>query len=307
VHFHAKHDAEALHKAFKGFGCDKARVTEILTSRSNSQRQEIAHEYKREYGKDLRKELKSELSGDFEDLALGLMEPPMHFLANEMRKAMKGAGTRENVLIEILVTLNNAEIHELKHAYQHLHDRNLEKDVISETSGDFQRILVSLLSGARDDSHHKDPHKAHEDARLLYRSGEQIRGTDESVFNKIFATQNHDQLRLVFDEYQRVTGHSIEQAIEGEFSGDIKDALMAIVKVIRSKTIFLTEQVYKSMEGLGTRDTDLIRLIVSRSEIDLADIKVEYQCLYGKPLEKAIADDCSGAYKDGLIAIVNGN
>uniref|UniRef100_A0A183CA26 Annexin n=1 Tax=Globodera pallida TaxID=36090 RepID=A0A183CA26_GLOPA len=50
--------------------------------------------------------------------------------------------------------------------------------------------------------------------------------------------------------------------------------------------------------GLGTSDNDLlVRLVVSRSEIDMAAIRKAYQKMYRKSLEVAIADDCSSAYK----------
>lgn len=40
----------------------------------------------------------------------------------------------------------------------------------------------------------------------------------------------------------------------------------------------------KSMKGLGTNDRALIRVIVSRSEIDMVQIKEEFQRLYQKSL-----------------------
>lgn len=305
--FNANSDAEVLRKAMKGFGCDKNKIIQILCARTNWQRQEIARAFKTQFGKDLCKDLKSELTGDFEDLALALMELPAHYDAHQLHKAMEGLGTRESVLIEIMTTRTNAQIQEVKLTYRKLYGRDLEHDLIGETSGYFKRLLVSLCAGGRDESHHTDPLKANQDARALYRAGEQRLGTDESKFNQILVAQNTAQLRLVFDEYQKVTSHPIEQAVATEFSGDIRDGLLAIVKSIRSRPAYFAELLYNSMKGLGTRDTDLIRLVVTRSEIDMADIRAEYHRIYKTSLEQAIAGDCSGAYKEGLIALVKGN
>uniref|UniRef100_A0A914CKL5 Annexin n=1 Tax=Acrobeloides nanus TaxID=290746 RepID=A0A914CKL5_9BILA len=145
------------------------------------------------------------------------------------------------------------------------------------------------------------------DAQALYRAGERRLGTDESTFNAILAAQNYGQLRLVFAEYQKATNHSIEQAINAEFSGDIRDGLLAIVKCIKNRPAYFAELIYNSLKGFGTRDTDLIRVIVSRADIDLRSIRTEYQSIYKTSLENAIAGDCSGNYKEGLIALVKGN
>lgn len=42
------------------------------------------------------------------------------------------------------------------------------------------------------------------------------------------------------------------------------------------------------MAGIGTNDTQLIRLVVTRCEIDLNDIKVAFERLYGKSLRSWI-------------------
>lgn len=42
------------------------------------------------------------------------------------------------------------------------------------------------------------------------------------------------------------------------------------------------------MAGLGTNDDQLIRIIVRRCEIDLYDIKIAFERLYGKDLRSWI-------------------
>lgn len=57
---------------------------------------------------------------------------------------------------------------------------------------------------------------------------------------------------------------------------------------IENRAGYFARELHESMAGMGTRDRALIRLVVSRSEIDMGNIKQEYQKLFNKPLEKAI-------------------
>ncbi|CAO4369313.1 unnamed protein product [Caenorhabditis nigoni] len=305
--FNANADAEVLRKAMKGLGCNNSKVISVLCQRTNGQRQEISKAFKVMYGKDLIKELKGELHGDFEDLILALMDAPAIYDAKQLYKAMDGLGTKESVLIEIMTSRTNAQIQQVRDAYKMLYKKDLERDLIGETSGHFKRLLVSLCAGGRDESNQTDPLRANQDARRLYQAGEKRLGTDESTFNAILASQNFNQLRMVFEEYQKVSNHSIEKAIEAEFSGDVRDGLLAVIAVVRNRPAYFAKLLHDSMKGLGTRDNDLIRLCVTRAEYDMADIRNMFQSLYRTSLESMIKGDCSGAYKEGLIALVNGN
>ncbi|XP_015839106.1 annexin B9-like isoform X1 [Tribolium castaneum] len=302
--FDPRKDAEILRKAMKGFGTDEKAIINVLTKRSNAQRLEIAVHFKTLYGKDLISDLKSELSGNFEKTIIALMTPLPQFYAKELHDAISGLGTDETVLIEVMCTLTNAEIRTIREAYHRTYHNNLESDLKGDTSGHFRRLMVALCSAGRDESMVVDQAAAISEAQALYEAGEGRWGTDESTFNMILCQRNYEHLKMVFQEYHRISGHDIEKAIKKEFSGDIQDGLLAVVRSIKNQPAFFAKCLYKSMKGLGTNDRDLIRLVVTRCEIDMGDIKREYIKNHGESLADAIKGDTSGDYKKCLLALI---
>ncbi|ENN74975.1 hypothetical protein YQE_08432, partial [Dendroctonus ponderosae] len=256
------------------------------------------------YGKDLIKELKSELRGNFEDVVVALMTDPVEFQAKELHHAISGLGTDEITIVEILGVYDNEAVVNIGNAYEGLYQTSLEADIKGDASGHLKRLLVSLancvifVAGAEE--------AARGDAQALLQAGELLfAGTDESVFNMILCQRNRAQLRRIFHEYEEITGHSIEQAVENEFSGTVKDSLLQLVQCVRDPVEFLAARLHDAMAGIGTDDRTLIRIVVARSEIDLGEIKEVYEAKYGKSLAERIEQDCSGDYKRTLVAIVS--
>lgn len=165
--------------------------------------------------------------------------------------------------------------------------RTLDEDLRGDTAGTFKRLMVSLCNAHRDDSMVVNHDAARADVQALLQAGELRFGTDESTFNMILCQRNYAQLRLIFEEYQRVTGHDIEKAVKGEFSGDAEDGLLAIIRSIRNLPGFFAKKLHESMKGMGTDDRQLIRLVATRCEVDMVEIKQHYSNLYGRSL----ADD----------------
>ncbi|XP_007567714.1 annexin A4 [Poecilia formosa] len=304
--FDAAADAQKLRGAMKGTGTDEAAITDVLAHRTIAQRQRIKEAYKQTVGKELADDLSSELSGNFKSVVLGLLMLAPVYDAYELRNAMKGAGTEEACLIDILASRSNNEIKTINEVYKKEYGKTLEDAVSGDTSGMFKRVLVSLLTAGRDESDKVDDALAVQDAKDIYEAGEARWGTDEVKFLTVLCVRNRNHLLRVFQEYQKISGKDIEASIKSEMSGSLEDVFLAIVKCIKSKPAFFAERLYKSMKGLGTTDSVLIRIMVARAEIDMLDIKSQFQKMYGKTLHSFIKGDTSGDYRKILLELCGG-
>lgn len=72
---------------------------------------------------------------------------------------IQGLGTDEQALVEVLCTRTNAQIRAFTAEYKIMFNKDLEKDIIGDTSGHFQRMLVALLMASRDESPEYDQTK----------------------------------------------------------------------------------------------------------------------------------------------------
>ncbi|NWQ82632.1 ANXA4 protein, partial [Columbina picui] len=290
--FSAEQEAQALRKAMKGFGTDEDAIIEILTKLNVSQRQQVLITYKSSIGRDLIDDLKSELSGNFERVIIGMMTPTTMYDVHELRRAMKVWKSSFYMSYVWVLLLE--------------YGRTLEEDIVSDTSSMFRRVLVSLATGNRDEGTYVDGALAQQDAQCLYEAGEKKWGTDEVQFLTILCTRNRFHLLRVFDAYREIANKDITESIKSEMSGDLEDALLAVVKCMRNKPAYFAERLYKSMKGLGTDDNTLIRVMVSRCEIDMLEIRREFLSMYGKSLYSFIQGDCSGDYRKVLLRLCGG-
>ncbi|NXF75693.1 ANX12 protein, partial [Sclerurus mexicanus] len=297
-------DVVALDRAITVKGVDEATIIDILTKRTNAQRQQIKAAYQQTKGTvNLEEALKKVLKSHLEDVAVALLKTPAQFDAEELRASMKGLGTDENTLTEILVSRNNKEIKEANRYYKEVLKRDLTQDIISDTSGDFQKALVALAKADRCEDPHVNDELSDNDARALYEAGEKRKGTDINVFITVLTTRSYPHLRSVFQKYRKYSKHDMNKVLDLELKGDIENCLTALVKCATSKPAFFAEKLHLAMKGVGTQHKDLIRIMVSRHEVDMNEIKGYFKRLYGIALRQAIMDELKGDYESILVAL----
>ncbi|XP_059910365.1 annexin A1a [Gadus macrocephalus] len=301
LNFSPDGDAGVLEKAIKTKGVDENTIIDVLVKRSNEQRQKIKEAYQRSSGKPLETALKSALKGELEEVVLALLKTPAQYDAHLLKQSMKGLGTDEDTLIEVMASRTNREMEAIKVAYMEANKKELEADIKSDTSGDFRNALLTLCKAGRTEGVNDE--LADSDARALYAAGEQRKGTDASVFIDILTSRSGAHLRKVFDRYSKYSKVDVSKAIDMEMKGDIESCLTAVVKCAGSRPAFFAERLNLAMKGKGTRTKILTRIMVSRSEIDMKRIKDVYRKDYGKTLYQEILDDTKGDYEKILLAL----
>ena len=297
-------DAQALRTAMKGWGTDEAAVIKITGNRSNAQRLKIREAFKSSLGRDLIADLESELSGDFKNLVIGMWRSPVEFDAIEIYKACKGFGTNEDTLNEILGSRSNFRIQQTKKMYQELYGEDLETRIKGETSGHYEKLLISLLQCKRDETNNVNKVQIEKDVVDLYNSGEAKWGTDEDIFNRVFALRSATHLFHVNNLYQSSYGKNLLQVVDSEFSGNLKVLLKTILHSHINPSDYFAERIYLACKGWGTNDAVLIRTLITIDEAFLSDIKKLYVTKYQMSLEDQIKDETSGDYKDMLLELV---
>ncbi|XP_018425019.1 PREDICTED: annexin A1-like [Nanorana parkeri] len=297
-------DASALEKAITAKGVDEGTIIDILTKRTNEQRQEIKVAYQKKTGKTLEESLKKALSGKLQPLMLDLIKTPAQFDAHELNRATKGLGTDEDTIIEICVTRTNQQLPQIKKVYSAEFKTDLEKDIIDDTSGDFQKAIVALLKGTRSEDCYVNAALADQDAKALYEAGEKQKKADASVFINILTTRSFAHLQQVFKKYATYSKHDLNKAMDLELKGDIEKCLVAIVKYAMNKPGYFAEKVQLAMKGLGTREKILNRVIISRSEVDMKSIKAQYHQLYKTSMRDDCMTETSGNYETALVGLI---
>ncbi|KAK5867386.1 hypothetical protein PBY51_011884 [Eleginops maclovinus] len=297
-------DAARIETAIKTKGVDEQTIIDILTKRTYSQRRDIAFAYERRAKKDMISALKGALSGSLETVILGLMKSTSQYDASLIRGSIKGAGTDEETLIEVLCSRSNEELVEIKKVYKELFKKDLEKDVAGDTSGNFAKLLLALVETKRAaPCAVVDYEKIDQDARALYEAGVKIRGTDVPTWISIMSERSVSHLQKVFQRYKSYSPYDMQESIVKEVKGDLQKSFLVLVECFENKQLYFAKRLNEAMKSKGAKEKIVTRIIVSRCEVDLQKICCEYKTNFGESLQKTILEHTKGDYQKVLLGL----
>jgi len=289
-------DAKNLRDAMKGVGTDEKVLIKIICNRNRQQLQAVAAAFKAKYNKDLKKEIKSETSGWFKKVLVHRFKNPFEMKRKGLSKAVKGVGTNERRLIDILAFTPNAEMAALKSA-----DHGLVDKVLKDLSGHFKDAIKDLFGADRNENPNINPAEIAEDVKTLYKAGEKKIGTDEKAFIKILTNKAPWYNQALNQAYKNEHKHSLEVAINKEFSGSLKDLLNAL---ITPPYDYWAEQLFNSMHGAGTNDRELSWIFGFLEKNELKHVEGIFNKRYPKHLKDMIKGDTSGHYEKALLELL---
>ena len=288
--------AELLNSALESRNKDEA-VLNVIQNTNLDRRLQICNYYAETYGKSLYSELKSKLNGYFKNIAIHLFLHPITFVAKMLKKGLKGFSADETVVLEALTSHSQEELRQIEDAFKAETGKDLSKEIEKNFSGTLKKNLLNLLYTPRKVNHNPEKEKCEKLANLLVDVGEPNWAGDENIFKEVFVQSSPEELILIGRYYLKKTGNNMLDVIDQKLSGKTKTLLREILFNNIIPQELYAEKVYLAIKGLGTDNNLLNRVLVSRNELDMDDIKEIYKQKYNVTMREDISGDTSGIYE----------
>jgi len=235
-----------------------------------------------------------------EKLLIALVRARAESRAEDVFHAVKGLGTDEHALIDVIIHNTDKELEASKQFFRQKYERSMDEYVKADTSFNFEKLLVHCLSAKRSEAVQAELIES--DAEILYKAGEGKFGTDDKTFVEVFSSRSFEHLVHVNKRYTEQRGHDLQHAIKSETSGWYKIALLACVT---PPIEYWAERCHQAIAGLGTDDRLLVRCFSENSKPFLHEVAKVYERMYKVTLLDDVNGDVSGHYREIIDALLD--
>ena len=297
--------ADDCRRAMKGFGTDERLLIGTLAKLDPLQINSCKAAYSAKHKRDLMKDVHSETSGYFREGLEAIIRGPLDQDCHALHESIKGAGTKESAMNDVLLGRSNADLNAIKSRYQQIYHRSVESDVKGDLSMKTERLFDMVVSARRnEESAPVIPQQVETDVQELYRATEGRTGADQVAVCTVIAHRSNGQLRAISQAYHQKYHKKLTDVIKKEFSGHMEQALVYMVAKAEDPAKHDADILEDSMAGMGTKDTALVRrlIMIHWSRDRLHQCKSAYKHFYHRDLRQRIEGETSGDYKNLMSA-----
>lgn len=296
-----------LVKAMSGFKRDHSTVIRVLTKQDPRSmallRQTYAQQNK---GASLESKVESSFRSHYGDVLVQLVRGPLLSDVWNINRAIKGMGTKEDMLNDVLIGRSNADMAAIKNTYFQVFKKSMESDVEGDLSLKTKTMFSLIMRASRTEENYPyNPAETTRDVDMLYSA---TRGsTNQDTVFTILTQRSDNQIRAIALEYQRKYNKSLEDTIRSNFSGHMEDALILAVTRATDRAKSDAFGLEDTMKGMGTKDNLLVNKTVrihwDRQQTD--QVRKAYQHFFKRDLVSRVKGETSGDYRDALIACLS--
>lgn len=161
------------------------------------------------------------------------------FDAERIRKATKGFGTDELMLIDTLAPLDPFKVDVLSRTFEQTVGKSLQKTLEKELSSWLEFVLVLKSLGPLGG-----------DVYLLNRACKGL-GTHEDLLNEILLCRSNQEMHLLKETYRRVYNKDLVKTVQGELSMKTERMFNMALTGTRDESTFVNQQqVQQDVEAL---------------------------------------------------------
>lgn len=299
-------DIDALNKAMSGFRKDDSTIIRILSKTDPRYPAALRHAWaQRNSGKSLEEKIDSSFRSHYGDALLQLVRGPLLSDVHNVKRSIAGAGTREDMLNDVLIGRSNADMRAIKAKYQEVFKKPMDYDVESDLSLKTKTMFQLIMRGSRtDESYPFNPMENTRDVDALFNAMRSPISTQQEQVFTILTQRSDNQIRAITHEYQQKYHKSLEDSIRSSFSGHMEDALILALLRATDRAKADANALENAMKGLGTQDNLLVNRTVRIhwDRLHLDQVKKAYQHFFKKDLISRVRGETSGDYRDCLVA-----